>query len=685
MIEAKTPMVEDIREKKSSEYFIVDKDITPVNIVTSELIMSLMKINDEVIVPENKLETIVVSNRDSHFATKFFGKMSSFLDTVEWFLNNLKKGSLKSVEQEKYFFEDEKTFKRRQYNEQKKLHKNKKQQKIKESLESEDGGGGLWKTLLSFAGLAWTWGGGQFANQPSQSGAPANVPYTPSPGQIVKKGNTTSNVISGYPVNSGFGFRWGRTHGGLDVATPTGTYVALKKDSEIDFAGWQNPNDPKEGYGIYIDAWVPSMSKLFRFAHMSTLAFAKGDSVPAGHAIGQTGNTGYSTAEHLHAEVHDQKMNGYGYGTYDPTPWMGEVVLGTHAMAQQAEGSIERAGRIMVGEAGPEFTIPLSQFDRFLQLMVEEKYMSRVPSLEFYHHYDGKIGFEREYGFSRDSYGAGGIADSIPFVKKHEALGAFVPGTGGGNRLADYIGEGMSESIKGTPRSKAYDPSTTLHGYLDSEDVPTIGFGTTFYDTIFGGRKPVKLSDTSTVGKMDATMKRHLKEIDDQYTEWWPLYKHFKPTQQAGLLSYLYNRGPNSISPTYGYGPMIRAIKSGNISNLAKEVEIDTESVGPKRRKEEADLIRSGPHAIVGPKIVGPKEVGPGEPDRGIPGIPDRIFQRYFRIGPFNPKSQNQSSLNNISDEDQMRVASLSDNFVDETNEGETLYFYQPNVFYRAS
>lgn len=130
---------------------------------------------------------------------------------------------------------------------------------------------------------------------------------------------------------------------------------------------------------------------------------------------------------------------------------------------------------------------------------------------------------------------------------------------------------------------------------------------------------------------------------------------------------------------------MIRAIKSGNISNLAKEVEIDTESVGPKRRKEEADLIRSGPHAIVGPKIVGPKEVGPGEPDRGIPGIPDRIFQRYFRIGPFNPKSQNQSSLNNISDEDQMRVASLSDNFVDETNEGETLYFYQPNVFYRAS
>ena len=80
----------------------------------------------------------------------------------------------------------------------------------------------------------------------------------------------------------------------------------------------------------------------------------------------------------------------------------------------------------------------------------------------------------------------------------------------------------MSESIKGTPRSKAYNPSTKLHGYLDSENVPTIGYGTTYYDTIFGGRDPVKLSDTSTVGKMDATMKRHLKEIDDQYTKWWP-------------------------------------------------------------------------------------------------------------------------------------------------------------------
>ena len=228
------------------------------------------------------------------------------------------------------------------------------------------------------------------------------------------------------------------------------------------------------------------------------------------------------------------------------------------------------------------------------------------------------------------------------------------------------------------------------YGYLDSENVATIGYGTTYYDTIFGGRDPVKLSDTSTVGKMDATMKRHLKEIDDQYTKWWPLYKHFKPKQQAGLLSYLYNRGPNSISPTYGYGPLIRAIKSGHMTNLAMEVEKDIASVGPKRRKEEADLIRSGPSKIVGPGIVGPGIVGPqikgpGEPDRGIPGIPDRTFQRYFRLGPFTPKSQNQSSLNNISDEDQTRVASLSNNFVDETNEGETLYFYQPNVFYRAS
>ena len=326
----------------------------------------------------------------------------------------------------------------------------------------------------------------------------------------------------------------------------------------------------------------------------------------------------------------------------------------------------------------------MSQMPIFADLMMEEK----IKSLNPYYISDrgviDDIGFERQSGFTNTMMAAGGIAAAIPFVKKHEALGAFVPGTGGGNRLADYIGDGMSESIKGTPRSKAYNPSTKLHGYLDSENVPTIGYGTTYYDTIFGGRDPVKLSDTSTVGKMDATMKRHLKEIDDQYTKWWPLYKHFKTNQQAGLLSYLYNRGPNSISPNpdYGYGPMVRAIKAGLVHDLAYEIEIDTESVGPKRRREEADLLRSGPSKIVGPKIVGPKEVGPAKVGSGLPFFPDLTIDKILNPGKYG----DQSSLNTIPGNEQMQIANeTQEQFSLDNVKGQIIALYQPTVYYTES
>ncbi len=48
-------------------------------------------------------------------------------------------------------------------------------------------------------------------------------------------------------------------------------------------------------------------------------------------------------------------------------------------MEQKSEGSIERVGRVLVGEAGPEFVIPMSQMPIFAQLMMEEKIKSLNP------------------------------------------------------------------------------------------------------------------------------------------------------------------------------------------------------------------------------------------------------------------------------------------------------------------
>ena len=44
-------------------------------------------------------------------------------------------------------------------------------------------------------------------------------------------------------------------HGGVDIGVPIGTKFALKDDAVIKFAGWQNPGDPLEGYGLLVDAW----------------------------------------------------------------------------------------------------------------------------------------------------------------------------------------------------------------------------------------------------------------------------------------------------------------------------------------------------------------------------------------------------------------------------------------------
>ena len=46
----------------------------------------------------------------------------------------------------------------------------------------------------------------------------------------------------GYEITSGYGMRWGRMHGGVDVGVPVGT-MFLKKDAIIKYAGWQDPND----------------------------------------------------------------------------------------------------------------------------------------------------------------------------------------------------------------------------------------------------------------------------------------------------------------------------------------------------------------------------------------------------------------------------------------------------------
>ncbi|MGK2877672.1 MAG: murein hydrolase activator EnvC family protein [Solirubrobacterales bacterium] len=116
----------------------------------------------------------------------------------------------------------------------------------------------------------------------------------------IKRG--TGQLI--YPVNgqftSPFGQRWGRLHGGIDLAVPVGTAVRAADSGTVRIAGSMG------GYGLYICIQhTASMSTCY--GHNSRLMVSVGQSVKQGQVIAASGNTGASTGPHVHFEV---RING---------------------------------------------------------------------------------------------------------------------------------------------------------------------------------------------------------------------------------------------------------------------------------------------------------------------------------------------------------------------------------------
>jgi murein DD-endopeptidase MepM/ murein hydrolase activator NlpD len=96
---------------------------------------------------------------------------------------------------------------------------------------------------------------------------------------------------------SGFGYRWGRVHQGIDIAAPIGTPILAAASGVVDYAQW---NDG--GYGNMIDIRHPD-GTITRYGHMSELYVKEGQTVTQGQLIGAMGSTGFSTGPHLHFEI----------------------------------------------------------------------------------------------------------------------------------------------------------------------------------------------------------------------------------------------------------------------------------------------------------------------------------------------------------------------------------------------
>lgn len=103
-------------------------------------------------------------------------------------------------------------------------------------------------------------------------------------------------------LTSTFGYRWGRMHWGVDLATPTGSTVRAADGGTIIFSGWNGA----QGYTIKINHLNGFVTV---YAHNSRLLYGVGTKVYEGQTIARSGNTGSSTGPHLHFEVLKNGVN----------------------------------------------------------------------------------------------------------------------------------------------------------------------------------------------------------------------------------------------------------------------------------------------------------------------------------------------------------------------------------------
>jgi len=128
----------------------------------------------------------------------------------------------------------------------------------------------------------------------------AKLSGMPSGGGTVKKGSGALDYPANGTFTSPFGFRWGRLHGGIDIAVPVGTPVHAAAAGTVRIAGWVG------GYGNYVCIdHGGSLSTCY--GHNSRLGVSVGQKVSKGQVIAASGNTGNSTGPHIHFET---RVNG---------------------------------------------------------------------------------------------------------------------------------------------------------------------------------------------------------------------------------------------------------------------------------------------------------------------------------------------------------------------------------------
>ena len=163
-----------------------------------------------------------------------------------------------------------------------------------------------------------------------------------------KKGKQHASIPAIQPVSnkeligiaSGFGLRIHpiykvmRMHSGIDFAAAVGTPIYATASGVVTL------DEKFDGFGkmITIDH---GFGYVTRYAHMQGFLVKAGQNVTRGELIGQVGNTGLSTAPHLHYEVllNGQQIDPVHYFFIDLSPLEYEKVLALASVQNQSMGN----------------------------------------------------------------------------------------------------------------------------------------------------------------------------------------------------------------------------------------------------------------------------------------------------------------------------------------------------------
>lgn len=151
------------------------------------------------------------------------------------------------------------------------------------------------------------------------------------------KNNDIAHLASGYGMRIHPVYKVRRMHQGIDFASPVGTPVFAAADGTIEkvefsFSGYGKMIEIDHGFGYRT-----------RYAHLHGFAVYRGQKIKRGELIGYVGNTGLSTAPHLHYEVlvNGNAVNPVYYFFNDLNPEDYEKILKLAAIENMSLGGLK--------------------------------------------------------------------------------------------------------------------------------------------------------------------------------------------------------------------------------------------------------------------------------------------------------------------------------------------------------